>query len=267
MNHNWEHSQRKFFSHLKQVKRGKKSSPWRAFTYPWRERVCPSRASAIWREHRGSAPAPVCFQPSRILGYPVLSQLGSLGWTRWMHPFVVLLVDEHLGTGGTSSHWWGWCSLCLIQKRQENVFLSACTRGHTRKGHFRQKETWSCAEGCAGFRVPALQALWGRGQRTECCGLWGVHHSKVGLPVVFALPDFCCEIIAQQRSPELFCRSALEGCFFPYVCSWVYFPSGVEIIILLVSYVLAPAKSRNVLRFFYVVVVVFFFFSLYSFCC
>lgn len=34
----------------------------------------------------------------------------------------------------------------------------------------------------------------------------------------------------------------------------------MEIIILLVSYVLAPAKSRNVLRFFYVVVVVFFFF-------
>lgn len=37
----------------------------------------------------------------------------------------------------------------------------------------------------------------------------------VGLPVVIALSDFCCEIIAQQRSPELFCRSALEGCFFP----------------------------------------------------
>lgn len=79
------------------------------------------------------------------------------------------------------------------------------------------------------------------------------------LLVVFTLPDFCCEVIAQHRSPELFCRSALDASFFPYVCSWVYFPSGVEIIILLVSYVLAPTKRTNVLRFFYVVVVFFFF--------
>lgn len=100
------------------------------------------------------------------------------------------------------------------------------------------------------------------GNRAEEGVLWDLRCSspQTWLPCTFYSPDLCWEIIAQHRSPELFCRSALEACFFPSVCSWVYFPCGVEIIILLVSYVLASTKRRNVLRFFYVVVIFIFFF-------
>lgn len=85
--------------------------------------MCPSRASAIWGEHRGSAPAPVCFQPSRILGYPVLFQLGNLGWTCWMHPLVVLLLwmstSGQVGPAVTG----GVDALCAWCKKGKKMFF------------------------------------------------------------------------------------------------------------------------------------------------
>lgn len=159
---------------------------------------------------------------------------------------VVLFVDEHLWTGGTGSLWWDWCFLCLIQKKARKCLY----RRPLQKGSFQTK--WNVVTCWRVCRILGTYSAGSVGKGVEERVLWALRCSspQSWLSCSFYSPDLCWEITAQHRSPELFCRSALEACFFPSVCSWVYFPCGVEIIILLVSYVLAPTKRRNVLRFF-----------------
>lgn len=209
------------------------------------EWVCPSRAFTICMEYRGSAPAPVCFQNFGF-GEPGLAtpdaSSGDVG----------ILVDEHLWTGGTSSQ----CSLCSVQKKARQYFSFCLYQRPHQKGSFQAK--WNvvmCWRMCRILDTHSACSV-KRGAEEEV--LWALRCSspQTWLPCSFYSPDLCWEITAQHRSPELFCRSTLEACFFPSVCSWVYFPSGVEIIILLVSYVLALTEEECT-QVFYVVVVFF----------
>lgn len=149
MSHNWEHSQRKFFSHLKQSEgRGKKKNYLKCFYLSLKSECVPAVLSlSAW----STEALLLLLFASRILA------LGNLGWPHQMHPLGMLEFLWMSTSGQVGPAVNALCARC--KKRQDNIFLSVCTKGHTRKGHFRQNEMWSCAEGCAGFWTPTLHAL------------------------------------------------------------------------------------------------------------